>query len=72
MNTITRIGEHGCDLIADTTAMTGKWFAIQIIEGPLGTRPGTNRINPISGTSTIGIQILKGCHLSVLAGCVWS
>ena len=49
-----------------------KALAIQIIEGPLGIRPGTNRINPISGTSTIGIQILKGRHVAVLVGCAWS
>jgi hypothetical protein len=32
MNTITRLGEHGADLITDTTAMTGNWFAIQFLE----------------------------------------
>ena len=49
-----------------------KALTIQIIDGPLGISPGTNRINPISGTSTIGIQILKGRHGAVLGGCVWS
>ncbi len=32
MNTITRLGESGGDIITDTTAMTGAWFAIQFLE----------------------------------------
>ena len=32
MNTIRYLGQNGGDLVQDTTAMTGAWFAIQIIE----------------------------------------
>jgi len=32
MNTIRYLGQNGSDLVEDTTAMTGNWFAIQIIE----------------------------------------
>ena len=32
MNTIRYLGQAGSDLVEDTTAMTGNWFAIQIIE----------------------------------------
>jgi hypothetical protein len=32
MNTIRYLGQAGSDLVEDTTAMTGNWFAIQILE----------------------------------------
>ena len=48
----------------------GSSVIIQIIEGPLGTRSGTKRMNPISGTSTIGIQVRNGRHVAVVAGCM--
>lgn len=32
MNTIRYLGQNGSDLVEDTTAMSGNWFAIQIIE----------------------------------------
>jgi len=32
MNTIRHLGQAGSDLVEDTTAMTGNWFAIQVIE----------------------------------------
>ncbi len=49
-----------------------KALAIQIIEGPLGRKPGTNLISSIGGSSRIGIQILRGRQRSSPTDCTTS
>jgi hypothetical protein len=58
MNTIDYLGQNGTDLVANTTHIDGKWFAIQVVADAIFTSLADSTMT-VAGTLG-GITFLGG------------